>query len=88
MSNLSEINGIQLKPYKQGFWRGYEQIRTMDRAEIRNKLFDALEISEGSPAVFSDYLRGLKELKASKAQAVEIVFAQYGITDVWGRKQS
>lgn len=85
---MPESKTIQVKPYNEGFWKGYGQVRIKDRDYMRNKLFAALNLSKNSPVQFSQYLRGRIEVKASQAQAIEVVFSEYGITEVWGGKES
>lgn len=83
----SEASPLEFKNYKSGFWRGYGQVQQKDVLKIRTKLFKALGLSMSSPMNFSHYLTGKYEPKASAAQAIEAVFAEYGITDVWGPKE-
>ena len=64
------------------FWRGWEQVRTGDRKAVRAKLMDAMGIS--SRRQFQARLRGDHEPKVTEHAAIERVFAEYGIIDVWG----
>ncbi len=87
MSKDTDTKQVATKPYHEGFWRGYGQVRQKDLPEVRRKLIKAMGIGPKTNMGFSFYLRGIYELKASKAQAVEAVFAEYGITEVWGGKE-
>ena len=72
-----------MKDYSKGFSRGYGQLRLADRDEARQKIMAAL----GIKAVSHFYLYkngGRPNISAASAQAVEQVFSEYGITDVWG----
>jgi hypothetical protein len=79
---------VEPKAFRSGFWRGYGQVQQKDAMRVRGKLFKALGISLNSPVHFNHYLNGRLEPKASQAQDIEAVFAEYGITDVWGPKES
>jgi hypothetical protein len=85
--NTEPVASLGLKAFKKGFWRGYGQVQQKDAMKVRAKLFRALNISLNSPVHFNHYLNGRLEPSASKAQAIEAVFAEYGITDVWGPKE-
>jgi hypothetical protein len=62
-------------------------VQQKDASKVRMKLFKALGLSMSSPMNFSHYLNGRYEPKASQAQTIEAVFAEYGILDVWGPKE-
>ena len=53
-----------------------------DLAECRDKLMAALNIT--TRAAWGKRLKGEVEPKISEARAVESVFAEYGIKEVWG----
>ena len=65
------------------FSKGWSQVRVIDRKAIRFKLMDAMRIS--SRRQFQARLRGDHEPKVSEYAAIEQVFADYGISDVWGQ---
>ena len=64
------------------FWKGWEQVRRGDHKAVRTKLMDAMGIS--SRRQFQARLRGDHEPKVTEHAAIERVFAEYGITKVWG----
>ena len=53
-----------------------------DARVVKKKLWVALDI--GSRQTFSERMKGKVEPRVSEAEAIERVFAEYGITDVWG----
>ena len=64
------------------FWNGWEQVRSGDRKAVRVKLMEAMNIS--SRRQFLARLKGEHEPKVTEHAAIERVFGEYGITDVWG----
>ena len=64
------------------FWRGWEQVKFGDRKAVRAKLMDAMNIS--SRRQFQSRLRGDHEPKVTEHAAIERVFEEYSIADVWG----
>nr|DAJ89868.1 MAG TPA: hypothetical protein [Caudoviricetes sp.] len=64
------------------FNKGWSQVRNGDLPECRKRLMTALNIK--TRAAFLNRLKGDVEPKVSEVRAIEDVFAQYGITDVWG----
>lgn len=77
---------MEVKNYKAGFYKGYQQLKLKDVPQARKELFEALGIGIESRMSWGNARMGKTELTASKAAAVEAVFAKYGITDVWGGK--
>lgn len=65
------------------FNKGWLQVKNGDIAECRKKLMVALNIN--TRMAFLNRLKGGVEPKVSEARAIEKVFAEYGITDVWGK---
>lgn len=63
------------------FKHGWLQLRRGDMPAVKTKIINALGIAEQS---FFRRLRGDIEPKVSEAAAIERIFAEYGITDVWG----
>ena len=64
------------------FNKGWSQVKNGDIAECRTRLMAALNINT-RPA-FLNRLKGEVEPKISEVRAIEAIFAEYGITDVWG----
>ena len=64
------------------FQLGWSQVKNGDISECRAKLMAALNIN--TRMAFLNRLKGEVEPKVSEARAIEAVFAEYGIKDVWG----
>jgi hypothetical protein len=64
------------------FKRGFGQIKQKDIPKVRKELMDALGVN--TRMSLSMYMRGLTEPRISQAEAVEKVFANYDITEIWG----
>lgn len=64
------------------FELGWSQVRTGDVAAVRGKLMKALNLT--TRAAFLNRKRGDVEPKMSEIKAIESVFAEYGIKEVWG----
>lgn len=64
------------------FNKGWSQVKNGDISECRNKLMEVLGIK--TRAAFLNRLKGDVEPKVSEVLAIESVFAEYGITDIWG----
>lgn len=71
------------KKFKEGFMRGWRQLRVEDVAEARKKLYRAIGIN--NRASLGYYINGKTEPRASVAYNIEQVFEQFGIFDVWGK---
>jgi len=71
------------KNYKEGFNLGWGQLQTKDVPMAREKLLVALGIN--NRVSLSAYKTGKLEPKATQAAAVEGVFNEFGITEVWGK---
>ena len=67
---------------ESSFNRGWSQIPHCFRKEVRNKLMDVFGIRTVSQ--FYARLRGEVEPKKSQIAAIEEVFREYNISDVWG----
>lgn len=65
-----------------GFRRGYSQVRQKDAKKVMEKIKKALGITTN--VSWNARLNGKVEPKMSEAKAIEKVFAEYGITEVWG----
>jgi hypothetical protein len=72
----------EIKDYKKGFNKGLSQVRIKDKAEVVEKIRKAIGVVHR--VSFYSYQYGKVEPKASQAAAIEQVFAEYGITDIWG----
>ena len=67
---------------KYSFLKGYGQVMNKDVDEVRRRIMEALNIS--STQGFRYRLIGRYEPKASEKEAIEAIFNEYGITDIWG----
>jgi hypothetical protein len=74
----------EIKDYKKGFNRGLFQVRIKDKAEVVEKIRKAIGVV--NRVSFYCYQYGKVEPKASQAAAIEKIFAEYGITEVWGNE--
>lgn len=64
------------------FKKGWNQLKHVDLEPARIKLMDALDLTTTPP--FYQRLNGKVEPKVTEAEAIERIFAEYGITEVWG----
>ena len=64
------------------FRRGYMQLAQRDVPKFREQLMRELRIT--TPNGWTARVYGRTEPRVSEAQAIENIFAEYGITDVWG----
>lgn len=64
------------------FQKGWSQVKQGDAAAVRSKLMAALNIT--TRMAFLDRLNGKVEPKITEHRAIEDVFAEYGITEIWG----
>ena len=67
---------------KYAFKRGWDQLPNVKLGEARAKLKTALNIIGDSN--FYRRLRGIPEPTISEGEKIVAIFAEYGITDVWG----
>ena len=67
---------------KYSFQKGFNQISIVDARKLRGDLKEVLKIN--SRPAWLNRLRGNVEPKVSEAEAIEGVFAKYGITEIWG----
>jgi hypothetical protein len=72
------------KKYPYSFEKGWSQRRKCDEWELRTKLSEAMNLKIENRMGWSAHLRGIVEPKVSEAIAIEAIFAEYGITEVWG----
>lgn len=64
------------------FQKGWSQVKNGDLDECRKKLMAAMNIT--TRASWGKRLKGEIEPKISEVRAIESVFAEYGIKQVWG----
>ncbi len=64
------------------FQKGWSQVKQGDAATVRSRLMEALNIT--TRMAFLDRLNGKVEPKITEHQAIESIFAEYGITEIWG----
>lgn len=64
------------------FQKGYQQLQLKDHEDARRKIMKALSLK--SLQGFRYRLIGTYEPKVSEKEAIEAIFAEYGITDIWG----
>ncbi|MGM9763334.1 MAG: hypothetical protein ACI3ZQ_04880 [Candidatus Cryptobacteroides sp.] len=64
------------------FKKGWVQLRSKDQPKVRTKIINALGLK--CVASFYPRLNGAYEPRVTEAKAIETIFAEYGITDVWG----
>ncbi len=72
---------MSFNKYKKGFKKAYQKLTLAQEAEAKKKLWKALGIT--TRVSFNNYLNGKIEPKASQAEAIEEVFREYGIANVW-----
>lgn len=64
------------------FQKGFSQVKQKDIKNVKRKIMSALGIS--TRPSWTARLNGVVEPKVSEAKAIEEVFAEYGIKQVWG----
>lgn len=64
------------------FKKGWNQLPQSKCSEVRSKIMDALSIKIRTS--FYPRLNGEVEPKLGEAMAIEAIFQEYGITDIWG----
>ncbi len=64
------------------FKKGYRKLTVEQIPKVRAKICEVLGLAEVTS--FYPRLNGKIEPKISEARAIEAVFAEYGITDIWG----
>ena len=68
------------------FWKGWSQVRLKDQTEVKEKIMSALGLVTSSRMTWCSRRNGKVEPKVSEAKAIEDVFHEYGIKEVWGAK--
>ena len=64
------------------FRKGWFQLRQRDVAAVRSKIMAALDFT--TQQAFRDRLAGRYPSSPAERQAIEGVFAEYGVGDIWG----
>lgn len=64
------------------FKRGFAQVQQKDVQKVKERIMSALGLT--TRVSWYARLNGSVEPKVSEAKAIEMVFADYGIKDVWG----
>lgn len=64
------------------FKKGWLQVKTGDVQAVKKRIMEVLNLK--TRVSFYQRLNGNVEPKVSEAKAIEEVFADYGIKDVWG----
>ena len=75
---------METKTYEYSFWKGWSQVRMRDQTEVKGKLMAALKIK--TRYAWCQRRWGKVEPKVSEAKAIEKIFGEYGIKDVWGAR--
>ena len=64
------------------FKKGWNQLKRDNVKDCRKKIMEALGLTSRPPFYYR--LNGKVEPKVTEAEAIERIFAEYGITEVWG----
>lgn len=64
------------------FKKGWNQLKQVDVEQVKTRIMAALNLTSTPP--FYQRLNGKVEPKVTEAEAIENIFAEYGITEVWG----
>lgn len=67
---------------KFSFKKGYSQVRQIDAPVVKEQIMIALGLT--TRAAWWQRLNGIVEPKVSEAAAIEKIFTDFGITDIWG----
>ena len=65
------------------FLKGSHQLKVQDTEIVRNKIMEDLDIK--SRQAFWRKLHGFAEPRMTEIQAIERIFGEYGITEIWGK---
>lgn len=66
------------------FKLGFSQVKRKDVQEVKNRIMNALGLR--TRVSWYARLNGAVEPKVSEAKIIESVFADFGITQVWGNE--
>jgi len=72
---------MEVKP-EYSFKRGWVQRRAMDTLEIKTRIMRLLDIT--TDVGFNNRMYGYVNYNNAEKEAVERIFNEFGITDVWG----
>lgn len=64
------------------FQKGINQVQVRDIGEVRSKLMEALGLQ--TTQGLRNRIRGLHSLRVHEKVLIEGIFAEYGITEIWG----
>lgn len=64
------------------FKKGISQVKVGDLRKVRTEIMSALGIT--SKMAYNQRLNGKIEPRVSEAEAIERIFAKYGVKNVWG----
>jgi hypothetical protein len=67
---------------KYAFMRGWNQVPKSKMNEVREAIM--IQLNLASFSTFYSRLKGIPEPTMSEGEKICEVFAEYGITDVWG----
>ena len=66
------------------FWKGWSQVKLKDHVKVKERIMEALNIK--TRLAWCQRRSGKVEPRISEAKAIESIFAEYGIKDVWGKR--
>ena len=92
-TNIYKLNNIKNNKFRSflkfnsmanefSFKKGWAQVQQGDIRTVRDKLMIALKIK--TRMAFLNRMKGKVEPRASEARAIEQIFAEHHITDIWG----
>ena len=61
---------------------GFERLRACDQPQVKSAIMEELKYT--TDQAFGNVLRGTKKLYAHEWDAIEMIFAKYGVVDPWG----
>jgi len=64
------------------FQKGWYQLRQCEVADVRNKI--QAKLGTTTRMAFLNRLNGVTQGTPAERDAIEKVFAEYGITEIWG----
>jgi hypothetical protein len=86
---MGETSGITVQDLKNySFERGMDQVTKGRIKEVTAKLYEAFELKSTSRYAFSCRLKGSTIPRIDQYHAVEKIFREEGIVDIWGPSQS
>lgn len=83
MANFKIHNGAAAQAIpSNSFQKGWRAVPQGQAEEVKQRIKDVLHVT--TRQTFYNRLNGLIEHKPSEIAAIEGVFAEYGITEIWG----